>query len=186
MEGPRCPAESDRPRRAPDKAHRHLLRLNSTTALRAYQRPRKVGAESSSSYTVTGKGAITSSSRAPREPCPATSSYFSRCSRSRAKRVLTSRLSDRSGKADSHLSTKQTSNPGMTPSCGEEKLPSSGAHRRGDRAGVHAEPGPRPFFSSTPSTVCSRRLCSERHCACSLHGADREERDLPQVLSLIT
>lgn len=69
--------------------------LNSTTALAVSKPPRKVGAESSSSYTVTGKGTITTSSlRAPtRTVHAATSSYFSRSSRSKAQRVLTSRLS---------------------------------------------------------------------------------------------
>lgn len=69
--------------------------LNSTTALAVSKPPRKVGAESSSSYTVTGKGTITTSSlRAPtRTVHAATSSYFSRSSRSRGQRVLTSRQS---------------------------------------------------------------------------------------------
>lgn len=77
----------------------------------------------------------------------------------------------------------------MTPSCGEEKLPSSGAHRRGDRAGVHAGPGPRPFFSSTPSTVCSEDYALSVTVPAACTGADREEPGpggLPQVLSLIT
>lgn len=75
------------------------FRLNSTTAL-ALSRPRKVGAESSPSYTVTGKGAYhLLSFGAHAELHAATSSYFSRCSRSRAQRVLTSRLSGSQRKA---------------------------------------------------------------------------------------
>lgn len=121
------------------QAHRWTVTsflLNSTTALAVSTPPRKVGAESSSSYTVTGKGTITCSSRAPtRTVHAATISYFSRCSRSRAQRVLTSRLSaaQRKGRlSPAHQADEEP--PGVFPGWGQAELPSSSPEGMGKGA----------------------------------------------------
>lgn len=85
------------------------FRLNSTTALAVPTPPEKVGAESSSSYTVTGKDTVTFSLLAPG---PATmhaafSRYFSRSSRSRAQQVFTFRQSASQQKGRLSPVTKQ-------------------------------------------------------------------------------
>lgn len=95
--------------------------MNSTTALALSTPPRKVGAESSSSYTVTGEGRhhllLAEGAHAGRalRP-PAHTSPAARgpgpnaCSPPGAVRIA--------AEGGSHLSTKQTSNPGMTRAAG--------------------------------------------------------------------
>lgn len=186
-------------RQAPDKRIGTSFRLNSTTALALSTPPRKVGAESSSSYTVTGKGTITSSSRMPlRTVHAATSSYFSRCSRSRAQRVLTSRLSGSQWKGRLSPEHQTDQQPQDDPELRGGELPSSGPHReqcaRGDRAGVHAGPGPWPLFSfhsgaKPPSTVFSEDYALSITVPAACTGAEREEQGpggLPQVLNPFT
>lgn len=89
------------------------FRLNSTTALAVPTPPEKVGAESSSSYTVTGKDRVTVSLLAPGPATmhKASSTYFSRSSRSRAQRVLTSRQSGSQRKGRLSPVTKQKGIP---------------------------------------------------------------------------
>lgn len=182
-------------RRAPDKRIGTSFRLNSTTALALSTPPRKVGAESSSSYTVTGKGTITSSSRAPtRTVHAATSSYFSRCSRSRAQRVLTSRLSGSQRKGR------------LSPEHQADQQPRDDPELRGGRAAFLRGPQERRQSwgacwpcavtpvqlhsgAQPPSTVCSEDTALSITVPAACTGADREEREpggLPQVLNLNT